>query len=143
ETPDFQLIFPTPFENEAQQLAHRLQQIRHQVGETMGKAPRKISIILQNQTVESNGFVQLAPRRSELLTTPPQENDFQDWLNQLAIHELRHVVQIDKLTGNLRAPFFEQLAFAIYGITLPAWFFEGDAVVTETVLSPRDRKSVV
>ncbi len=138
-TPDFQLIFPSAFENEAQQLAHRLQQIRHQVGQTMGKTPRKISIILQNQTVGSNGFVQLAPRRSELLTTPPQQNDFQDWLNQLAIHELRHVVQLDKLTGYLRAPFFEQLAFAIYGITLPAWFFEGDAVVTETVLSPSGR----
>src|SRR5690606_41616914 len=82
---------------------------------------------------------QLAPRRSEFFTTPPQRNDFQDWLGQLAVHELRHVVQIDKLTGYLSAPFFEQLAFAIYGITLPSWFFEGDAVTTETVLSNSGR----
>src|SRR5690606_5516097 len=35
--------------------------------------------------------------------------------------------------------FFEQLAFAIYGVTLPAWFFEGDAVTAETSLSPSGR----
>lgn len=138
-TPNFQLIFPAAFESEAQKLAGSLQDMQHRVSETYNKEPRKISIILQNQTVESNGFVQLAPRRSEFFTTPPQRNDFQDWLNQLAIHELRHVVQIDKLTGYLRAPFFEQLAFAIYGVTLPAWFFEGDAVVTETIWSPSGR----
>src|SRR5690606_32318166 len=59
-TPDFQLIFPSAFEDEAQQLASRLQQIERRVSRTLGKSPRKISIILQNQTVESNGFVQLA-----------------------------------------------------------------------------------
>lgn len=138
-TSNFQLIFPTEFEKEAQQLARTLEDMLHRVGEVFHKEPRKISIILQNQTVESNGFVQLAPRRSEFFTTPPQRNDFQDWLEQLAVHELRHVVQIDKLTGYLSAPFFEQLAFAIYGITLPAWFFEGDAVTTETLLTNSGR----
>ena len=138
-TPDFQLIFPSAFENEAQKLAQQLTHIQHLVGRNLKIKPRKISIVLQNQTVVSNGFVQLAPRKSEWFTTPPQQNDFQDWLHQLAVHELRHVVQIDKLTGTLKAPFFEQLAFAIYGVTLPTWFFEGDAVVTETVHSPSGR----
>jgi len=138
-TENFQLIYPTPFEQEAQKLANRLEHLRGLVSQTLGKEPRKISIVLQNQTVESNGNVQLAPRRSEFYTTPPQQGDFQDWLNNLAVHELRHVVQFDKLTGYLRAPLFEQLALAIYGITLPSWFFEGDAVVTETVLSSAGR----
>jgi len=138
-TENFQLIFSEEFEAEAQRVAHTLQRLEQRVWENLHTTPRKISIILQNQTVESNGFVQLAPRRSEFFTTPPQRNDFQDWIDQLAVHELRHVVQIDKLTGYLRAPFFEQLAFALYGISLPAWFFEGDAVVTETTLSPSGR----
>lgn len=138
-TEHFQLIYPTPFEDRAQQLAGQLERLREHVSGTLGKPPRRISIILQNQTVESNGNVQLAPRRSEFYTTPPQQGDFQDWLSNLAIHELRHVAQFDKLTGYLRAPFFEQLALAIYGVTLPSWFFEGDAVVTETVLSPAGR----
>lgn len=138
-TQNFQLIFPVEFEENAHQLALTLERMLCRVSETLDKQPRKISIILQNQTVESNGFVQLAPRRSEFFTTPPQRNDFQDWLDQLAVHELRHVIQMDKLTGYLRAPFFEQLAFAIYGVTLPAWFFEGDAVATETVLTSSGR----
>src|SRR5690606_11402371 len=130
---------PSAFENEAQQLADKLTKLRELVSADLGKEPRKISIILHNQTVESNGNVQLAPRRSEFFTTPPQQGDFQNWLDNLAIHELRHVVQFDKLTGYLRAPFFEQLALAIYGVTLPAWFFEGDAVVAETRLSHAGR----
>lgn len=138
-TDNFQLIYPASFEDGAQKLANQLETFRVQVSRTLGKEPRKISIVLQNQTVESNGNVQLAPRRSEFYTTPPQQGDFQDWMNNLAIHELRHVIQFDKLTGYLRAPFFEQLALAIYGITLPSWFFEGDAVVTETVLSTAGR----
>lgn len=139
QTENFQLIYPSAFEDEAQQLASKLMSLRERVSASLGKEPRKISIILQNQTVESNGNVQLAPRRSEFYTTPPQQGDFQNWLDNLAIHEFRHVVQFDKLTGYLRAPFFEQLALAIYGVTLPAWFFEGDAVMTETQLSNAGR----
>ena len=63
------------------------------------------SIVLQNQGVIANGFVQLAPKKSEFYTTPPQQFDSQDWLNNLAVHELRHVAQFDKLTGGRHRPF--------------------------------------
>ena len=65
--------------------------LEHLIGgviKSLNKKPRPITILLQNQGVISNGFVQLAPRRSEFYTTPPQNLDF----NGLAIHELRHVV---------------------------------------------------
>ena len=138
-TENFQLIYPASFEDGAQKLASRIETFRLRVSKTLGKSPRKISIILQNQTVESNGNVQLAPRHSEFYTMPPQQGDFQEWMDNVAIHELRHVVQFDKLTGYLKAPFFEQLALAIYGVTLPSWFFEGDAVVAETALTAAGR----
>src|SRR5690606_6502261 len=66
---------------------------------------------------------------------PSSTADNQEWLPNLALHELRHVAQFDKLTGKLKAPFFEQLAFALYGLNLPAWYFEGDAVQVETFYS--------
>lgn len=138
-TENFQLIFPETFEWEAQDLASKLDEFLLSTSHSLGKKPRKISIVLQNGLVESNGFVRLAPRGSEFYTTPPQQGDFQKWLDLLAIHELRHVVQIDKLTGHLGKPFFEQLAFALYGAILPAWFFEGDAVVAETKLTASGR----
>jgi hypothetical protein len=131
---NFQIIYPTELEIEAQRMANTLEHVVGAVSKSLNTKPRKISILLQNQSLISNGFVQLAPRRSEFFTTSPQNIDFQDWLNSLAIHELRHVVQFDKLNPNLKAPFFEELALAIFGISLPPWFFEGDAVGIETAL---------
>ncbi|MHB1177908.1 MAG: TolB family protein, partial [Daejeonella sp.] len=138
-TENFQILYPSEFKVEAMRMANTLERLVENVSKTLGKSPRKITVILQNQGVIPNGFVQLAPRRSEFFTTPPQNFDIQDWLNSLAVHELRHVVQLDKLTGNLKAPFFEGLALAIFGVTLPPWFFEGDAVGIETSLSPGGR----
>ncbi len=137
--PSFQIIYQAELDPEAHRMANTLQAIITPVSASLKIKPRKISILLQNRGTTSNGFVQLAPRRSEFFTTPGQEFDYQDWLNSLAVHELRHVVQLDKLTGNLKAPFFEDLAFTIFGVTLPSWFFEGDAVGTETALTNAGR----
>lgn len=138
-TLNFQIIFPAALESEAQRMAATLEHVLPAVSKTLGKKPHLISIILQNQTVESNGFVQLAPRRSEFFTTAPQASDYQEWLSSLAVHELRHVVQFDRLTAEMKRPFFEGLALAFFGITLPPWFYEGDAVVTETTLTSGGR----
>lgn len=138
-THNFQLIYPTGFEKEAQRMANTLEASIEKVSASLGKKPKKISIILQNQGTSSNGFVQLAPRRSEFFATPSQAFDFQNWLNSLAVHELRHVVQFDKLTGRFNSPPLETLALAMFGITLPSWFFEGDAVTTETLLTGAGR----
>jgi hypothetical protein len=138
-TSDFQILYTIEFETEAQRMANTLQKIISKVSQSLNIKPRKITIILQNQNTSSNGFVQLAPRRSEFYTTPPQDFDYQDWLNSLAVHELRHVAQFDKLTGKLKAPLFEDLALSIFGITLPPWFYEGDAVGIETSLTQSGR----
>ena len=138
-TENFQIVYPVEFAIEGLRMANTLEHLIENVSKTLGKSPKKITIILQNQGVLPNGFVQLAPRRSEFFTTPSQNFDVQDWLNSLAMHELRHVVQFDKLTGNFKAPLFEELALAIFGITLPSWFFEGDAVGIETALSHSGR----
>ncbi|HEX7365816.1 MAG TPA: hypothetical protein VF273_01905, partial [Pelobium sp.] len=138
-TPNFQIIYPTLFEGEAQRMANTLEIVISQVSKTLGHQPKPISIILQNQGVSSNGFVTMAPRHSEFYTMPGQEFDAQDWLNSLAVHELRHVVQFDKVAPKLGAPLFEELKLALFGINLPPWFFEGDAVGIETALTTAGR----
>ncbi|MXV16000.1 TolB family protein [Hufsiella ginkgonis] len=137
-TKNFQVVYPAGLESEARRMANTLTAIIEKVSRSYHKVPRKITVILQNQGTTSNGFVQLAPRRSEFFTIPSQEFDYQDWLNSLAVHELRHVVQFDKLAGGFKAP-LESLGLAIFGITLPPWFYEGDAVVTETALTHAGR----
>lgn len=131
---DFNLIYPTELYEEAQHTANILKSKIQYLSSELGIKPRKIDIILQNRNVEGNGYVQLAPRKSVFYTTSPQKSDPSDWVENLAIHEYRHVVQIDKLTGNIHFP-FEELGFAFFGIALPTWFYEGDAVLTETLYS--------
>lgn len=135
----FKIIYPTELEKEAQRMANTLPYIYPYVGGSLGVKKTTIPLLLQNQGVIANGFVQLGPKKSEFYTTPPQQFDSQDWLNNLAVHELRHVAQFDKLTGGRTSPFPELLYFAWFGASLPIWFFEGDAVTTETALTNAGR----
>src|SRR5690606_4478796 len=139
DTENFRLLFPNTFENAANNLAAQLSEIQYKSRKLLKITPPKITLVLQGEHLTQNGFVQLAPRKSELFPIPSSTADNQEWLPNLALHELRHVAQFDKLTGNIKRPFFEQLAFALYGLNLPAWYFEGDAVQTETIYSDGGR----
>lgn len=132
---NYRLIFPQEFRKQASTLSHYLDHMRTQSSQDLRILPKKIPIILHANHIEQNGFVQLAPRKSEFFPIPSGVSSNVEWLPNLAIHELRHVAQMDKLTGKIKAPFFEQLAFAFYGLHLPAWYFEGDAVSIETQFS--------
>jgi len=138
-TENFQLIYPDYFEDNAQKLASKLEKVYKFGGLIPGHNPLKISVVLHTQTVKSNGLVAYAPKRSEFYTTPHQRIYPQDWLEQLAIHEFRHVVQIDKinseLPGIIKFLLGEQGTALVFGAYLPWWFTEGDAVVAETAYS--------
>jgi len=135
EASGFQLIYPVELEKEAQRMANTMGHIYPMVGSSLNRQKTRIPILLQNRGVIANGFVQLAPKKSEFYSTPPQQFDSQDWLNNLAVHELRHVAQFDKFTGGRKHPFPEEFYLAWFGVTLPMWFVEGDAVTTETALT--------
>ena len=145
-TTNFQIIYPSSVENEARRIVHIFNDASLFAGKTLLFHPTKISVILHTNTVRSNGFVAWAPSRVELFTSPGQEIYAQDWLEQLALHEYRHVVQIGKIDAELPRLFKimlgEQAAALVIGIYLPFWFLEGDAVVTETALSHAGRGRV-
>ncbi len=138
-TENFQLIYPDYYELQAQRLAQVMEKVYAYGSKSMAHKPQKISIILHTQTVQSNGLVAYAPKRSEFYTTPHQGIYPQEWLEQLALHEFRHVVQIDKLNSEIpkiiKILLGEQGTALVFGAFLPWWFIEGDAVVTETVMS--------
>ena len=145
-TENFQIIYPDIFEANAQRTASILEKVYHYAGQSLKHQPRKISVILHTNTVRSNGFAAWAPARVELFTTPDQSIYAQEWLEQLAIHEFRHVVQIDKIGSEMPELFKvilgEQAAAVVIGAYLPFWFLEGDAVATETALSHSGRGRV-
>jgi hypothetical protein len=142
-TLNFQVIYPQEFEKQAQRISYILEKVYDYADYSLKFHPRKVSVILHTRTVNSNGLLAWAPKRIELFTTPNQQIYAQDWLEQLALHEFRHLVQMDKIQSELpvlvKILLGEQAAAAVTGIYLPLWFLEGDAVVTETSLSNSGR----
>lgn len=142
-TDNFQVVYPEEFEKQAQRVSFVLEKVYEYGFRSLDFRPRKISVILHTRTVNSNGLVAWAPKRIELFTTPHQQIYSQDWLEQLALHEFRHLVQLDKIQSELpilvKAILGEQATAIVTGAYLPFWFLEGDAVVTETALSNSGR----
>ena len=143
-TERFNVIFPAGITADAQRAANTLEQIYIPVSKTL-KGPRKpLDVVLVNQSAQANGFVALAPRRSVWFSTPPQDAGrlSGDWYQLLAVHEMRHVVQADRLRrGLIRLAwlFFGEQGQSISGLLVPPWFWEGDAVGIETALSRTGR----
>jgi len=140
------VIFPTGMDDQAKRIADIAHYLNSGTRNTIGASDRKIDIVLQNQTTFSNGYVQLAPWRSEFFMTPLQ-NSLQlgslQWNEQLALHEYRHVQQYMNFRKGL-----SKLAYFIAGeegqvlansAAVPDWFFEGDAVFQETLVSDQGR----
>src|SRR3546814_19038809 len=96
EIPHFQVIFPEVLLGEARRTAEILEYFRPYESSPLRDFPEKTPILLQNQTVISNGFVTLAPRRDEFYMTPPQNNGPGDWVTRLPVNELRHLAQTNK-----------------------------------------------
>ena len=138
----FKVIYPSAFVSEARRMTGILEFYYERNSAGLSHQPRKFPVILHNHSVYTNGFVAVAPRRMELITTPASDSYSQDHFEQLALHEFRHVVQVDKLDQGLtRAMKFilgEQVQGAVWGL-MPFWYLEGDAVDAETVLSNSGR----
>ncbi|GAA3986368.1 hypothetical protein [Hymenobacter antarcticus] len=143
-TPHFRVLYTGGLDSAAQRTAARLEQLHQPNGATLGVSPRPISVVMQNQTTVSNGFVTFLPRHAEFFTTPQQGFGLGtvDWLDGLAVHELRHVGQFDKArqgVGRVLRPLLGDGALGVAAVGVPQWFFEGDAVGTETALTRSGR----
>jgi hypothetical protein len=141
-TPRYQIIFPSDFEEKGQELANIFELYYPHVSESLGEKPGKIPVIVHTKSVYSNGYVVWAPKRVEIWSLPPQGLYAQEWFEQLSIHEMRHVAQVDKmnkgLTKALYYLFGQQAVGAVVGY-IPRWFLEGDAVAMETAFSRSGR----
>lgn len=145
-TPHFRVIFPKGYESQGQRVANTLEHIHDEEAKSLGSVPRKISIILQNQSAIANGFVSMFPRRSEFYGMPPQDYNYlgnSDWLDLLSSHEYRHIVQYQQAFRGFNKAFYYLFGSAAFAgmaqAAAPMWFWEGDAVVTETAFTPTGR----
>ncbi|MFY0686861.1 MAG: hypothetical protein JXQ90_06835 [Cyclobacteriaceae bacterium] len=145
DTDQSNVIFQAGQEAQAQRVTQIIKQLSDNSFYAIGDLERKVDIILQNQSITPNGFVTVGPYRSEFYTTAPQYNfgGAVDWLDMLAIHEYRHVQQFNnarKGISKVASWVMGDYAWAtMAGLAWPRWFFEGDAVYTETSLTNAGR----
>lgn len=145
DTHHFEVIFPAEIYQTAQKTANLLEYYYYPVAQTYQVEPQKLSVILSNQSVISNGYFALAPRYSTFYTTPLQNSrrlGNSDWLELLTIHEFRHAVQYEKHNRNFTkfaSFFYGQFAPIALSYSRPNWFGEGDAVLTETIFTESGR----
>ncbi|MES2809240.1 MAG: hypothetical protein V4619_11470, partial [Bacteroidota bacterium] len=145
-TPAARVIFSTGLDSTAQRIANIIAHMNSLTAATIGNKQKKVNILLQHQTVISNAYVGLAPFRSEFYLTPDQ-NSFElgtlSWPDQLAIHEYRHVQQYNNFNVGLSKTLgflFGEAGQALGNdAAVPNWFFEGDAVYNETLVSRQGR----
>lgn len=145
-TDTVRVIFPKGFERQAADVVVAAHALSHTTQSTLGDRLRKISIVLQPRTTITNGYVAMGPWRSEFMLTPNQ-NSFElgslPWHRFLALHEYRHIQQYANFNKGISKAF--SFLFGQDGLSLatsaavPNWFWEGDAVHQETLMSTQGR----
>lgn len=142
ETPHFSVVFPRPAREYALRLAQLLEQSYRNTSLDNSVKNKKVQVLIHTKNSISNGFVSWAPKRMELMTLPPYDFEAMSWSRELAIHEFRHVSQLSTLYKGLTGLSYYVLGEQGIGLTaslVPLWFYEGDAVVSETAYSESGR----
>jgi len=144
-TDTVRVIYPVGIEPQAQKVANLVHYINKYQSHSIGELHKKIDIVLQNETVISNGYVGLAPFRSELFLSAPQDAHQigANWDDVLTIHEYRHALQFANSRRGLTKFVYYLTGQAGWGLmarmSIPDWFWEGDAVMSETALTGQGR----
>lgn len=146
KTDTIQLIYAPGLDSQAQRAASLLHTLAAKRPVTLEPSIKPIPVILQHKSVLSNGYVQVGPNRSEWMLQPDLDNFSNGsigWTDQLALHEYRHVEQMQAMKIGLSKfalQLFGEQAFDLaINAAIPNWFFEGDAVWQETALSAQGR----
>lgn len=145
-TKEFRVIFPEDFNQQGLRVANLVNYMEQNNKRSIGELNQKINIVLHNQTIVPNGFVGIAPFRSEFFATPPQSANLLgsvDWLDALTIHEYRHALQYSNAKVGITKLLYLFQGDNGWGLAasaaIPSWFWEGDATVIETALSKGGR----
>lgn len=141
ETDVVSLFYPAGLEPQAQRMAHVLHCFRQPLAHSLGSVPPKCTMVLRNDLVESNAYFAPYPfhTRFSVFSTPDYcFTGTADWLHLTLLHEIRHSMQHERLYGQ---PYNWQwwLCTPTWINRPPDWWFEGDAVCTETLLTSSGR----
>ena len=148
-TPNYKIIYPKGLDSLATVYARALETSRPKVALSAGYLPGEhywgaTPVVLHPYTGYANGSVAWAPMRMDLYTLPEAYSpEVLPWVSELAIHENRHVAQLQFANDGILKPatwLFGEAATGFFAGVFPSyWMAEGDAVVAETALSKAGR----
>ena len=153
ESENYRIIYPRGLDSLARVYAREMERFRKPVGLTSGYLPGecirgKMPVVLHAYNSVSNGSVAWAPKRMDAYTMPQVYGaEATPWPAQLAVHESRHISQMQFGLSHAQRPFGWFFGEMWNGLTAGLYtensLLEGDAVIAETELtrSGRGRKA--
>ncbi len=153
ESGNYRIIYPKGLDSLARVYARELERFRRPVGLTSGYLPGehargKMPVVLHAFNSVSNGSVAWAPKRMDAFTLPQfYDSEATPWVSELAVHESRHISQMQFGLSHALRPFNWFFGEMWNGLTAGIYtdisLLEGDAVIAETELtrSGRGRKA--
>lgn len=142
KTDKFDVIYPESYGEEGISFARTLDASYSRLSKLFPLKKIRIPVVIHSLSTRSNGYVAWAPRRMEIYPATDQNAIPGDQHLLLTLHESAHVAQMESLnTGFSKAASFlfgEQFT-GITAALLPLWYLEGNAVVSETMLTPSGR----
>ena len=149
KTPAYRIVYPEGLDSLAREYALQLERYRMPVSWSTGLVPgsayrNRTPIVLHAYNAVSNGSVVWAPRRMDLYTVPEAYSpEPLPWIQNLAVHESRHLSQMQFGHTHLFKPFNyitgQLVASGLSAIYPSTHLLEGDAVVAETALTTMGR----
>lgn len=146
EGPFSNVIYPLGLDSQAIAITNNITYLNTEKNRSVGTKTKKLNLILNNRLAVSNGFVGFFPYRSEFFTVPYQNIaalGTVNWLDLLSIHEYRHAMQnANSLHGLSKLGYWlggENFWIYLSRVSLPNWYYEGDAVIQETALTEQGR----
>lgn len=141
---NFDVIYPVEIDSLAREFLYSFEKMRPIDNVGLGVESIKVPLVLHPYTMASNGTVVWAPKRAELITTPPSSAIYAlNWEMQLATHEGRHLGQMVHYTKgiyNILGYLAGEQSIAIgVGFYPSKTLLEGDAVQNETDFSDAGR----
>ena len=147
--PSYKIIYPEGLDSLAGVYGRQLELYRRPVSRSIGLLPglafkKPTPVILHAFHSVSNGSVAWAPHRMDLYTIQdPYMPEPMPWIQSLAVHESRHVGQMQFGHNHVFKPLYwltgELAASGLSAVYPSTHLLEGDAVVAETGLTDMGR----
>lgn len=137
-TPDVRMIYPDTVEQTARRTLFFIRTAQPDISYGFRHGPMRIPFVMHAENFRSNGLVMYLPKRVEFLTSPAIDGYSMPWVKQLVAHEYRHAVQynnLDRGVVRVLSYLLGQQGSAVGLLFMPIWALEGDATMSETMMS--------